>query len=570
MHTIQPPQSIISLAAAPKPRGAVLARFPSDATFEHVPANYHVFAAANAGEDAGVEALTINFDGGTTLTRIESKNKDFVVEPGGSCHEGNVYSKGDSCTLMVRFNPQGPGHRLGFITITHSAEFTPMTFGLTGNGYAPVISITPSQITSVASTVTAGTGLIKSATNMSIDGGDILYIADIGNSKIDEIDSTGVFNTVNPAFATPQSITADSAGILYSTNTSGSTYYFSDFTPWGVQTAFGYTYVSTACTVAAPCAFSTVGMSGPANISIDNYDNLFFLEGTTGSAEMPVKSLGQGTGTLNLWHLKNQYAYASGGPGSFAVDSYGDLYTNYTYAPNNTCVIFEEPLYDSEYSPSATRVAGGLKCGFSGDGGQGRSAEISTKIGQMAFDIAGNLYFADAGNQRVRRIDAGTGIISTIAGNGTAGYAGDGSAATSALLSNPTGVAVDSQGQVYILSNAPTAGPTQALRKIGVTGIWYFGSVTVGTTTPAKIFTISNTGNSAFTLSTAASIGGVNPTDYSIDPATTDCVLTAGAVLAAGRSCKVGFLFKPTVAGARIANLILHGNTVSGTHTIQS
>jgi hypothetical protein len=567
VHTPEPPKSIISLASAPRPQGQVLARHTGDATFAHVPANYHVFAAANAGEDAGVEALTLNFAAQTRLTKIQSKNKDFVVEPGGTCHEGNSYGRGDSCTLLVRFNPQGPGHRLGFVSVSNSAEASPMSFGLTGNGYAPVISFTPSQISTVASTVSSGTGLIKSATNMTIDGGDILYIADIGNAKIKEIDSTGVLNSINPAFATPQSIAADNAGILYSTNVSGSTYYFSDFTPWGVQTAFGYTYTSTNCTVSAPCAFSTVGMSSPANISIDNSDNLFMLEGTTGSAEMPVSNLGQGTGTLNLWHLKNQFAYASGGPGSFAVDQYGDLFTNYTYTPNSTCVIYEENLYDAEYSPSATRVAGALKCGFSGDGGQARGAEISTKIGQMAFDIAGNMYFADTGNQRVRRVDASTGIISTIAGNGTAGYIGDGYPATLAYLSNPTGVAVDSQGQVYILSNAPAAGPTQVLRKVGTQGSWTYGNVLKGTSSSPYVLTVANTGNSVRTLSVNAFWAG-NTSDFSIDPITTSCVLTAGATLAAGRSCTIGIVFKPTVAGNRAADLHFPDNTVTGSDYI--
>jgi hypothetical protein len=569
VRTPEPPQSVISLASTPRPQGQILARRPGDATFEHVPANYHVFAAASVGEDAGVEALTLNFASETKLTRIESKNKDFVVESGGTCHEGNSYGRGGSCTLLVRFNPQGPGHRLGFISVANSVEANPMSFGLTGNGYAPVVSFTPSVIGTIPSTVSAGTGLIKSATNMAIDGGDILYVADIGNNKIKEIDSTGVLNSINPAFATPQSIVADSAGILYSANVSGSTYYFSDFTPWGVQTAFGYTYVSTNCPVSAPCAFSTVGMSSPANISIDNYDDLFMLEGTTGSAEMPVKSLGQGTGTLNLWHLKNQFAYASGGPGSFAVDAYGDLFTNYTYTPNSTCVIYEEPLYDSEYSPSATRVAGSLKCGFSGDGGQARGAEISTKIGQIAFDIAGNMYFADSGNQRVRRIEASSGIITTIAGNGTAGYAGDGGNALNANLSSPTGLAVDSQGQVYILSNAPTAGPTQVIRQVGTLGHKVYASQLKGTVSPASLFNVANTGNSALTLSGNATFTGPNPGDFAIDPTTTNCVLTTGAVLASGRSCNIGIVFKPSAAGNRSANLVLVDNTLAGSNTIQ-
>ena len=566
--SIEPQRSIISLASSPRPQGAILARLPGDATFEHAPANYHVFAAASVGEDAGVEALTLNFAGETRLTQIESKNKDFLIEPGGTCHEGNTYSRGGSCTLLVRFNPQGPGHRLGFINVTHTVEASPMSFGLTGNGYAPVISFTPSQITTVAPSVSSGKGTIKSATNMAIDGGDILYIADIGNNLIKEIDSSGAINTIAPAFATPASVAVDTLGIIYSANVHGSTYYFADYTPWGVQSAFGFVYAPGSCTPSTPCAFSSVGMGSPANMSMDASDNLFFEEATQGAAEMPVATISGGGGGLNLWYLKNQYVYTTTPPASFAVDANGNLYNSYIFTPGNACLLLEEPLYNAEYAPTANRVAGGVKCGFTGDGGQARGAEISTAIGQIAFDIAGNLYFSDAGNQRVRRIDALTGIISTIAGNGTAGYSGDGAPATAATLSNPTGVAVDSQGQVYILSNAPTAGPTQVLRKVTATGIWNFGSVLKGTTSAAKVFTVANTGNDTLILSANASLTGVNPSDYSVDPTTTNCVLTAGATLLPGQSCKIGIVFKPTVTGTRTAGIVLHDNTISGSNTI--
>jgi hypothetical protein len=309
-------------------------------------------------------------------------------------------------------------------------------------------------------------------------------------------------------------------------------------------------------------------MGSPANMSMDASDNLFFEEATQGAAEMPVATISGGGGGLNLWYLKNQYVYTTTPPASFAVDANGNLYNSYIFTPGNACLLLEEPLYNAEYAPTANRVAGGVKCGFTGDGGQARGAEISTAIGQIAFDIAGNLYFSDAGNQRVRRIDALTGIISTIAGNGTAGYSGDGAPATAATLSNPTGVAVDSQGQVYILSNAPTAGPTQVLRKVTATGIWNFGSVLKGTTSAAKVFTVANTGNDTLILSANASLTGVNPSDYSVDPTTTNCVLTAGATLLPGQSCKIGIVFKPTVTGTRTAGIVLHDNTISGSNTI--
>ncbi|HEY3705541.1 MAG TPA: Ig-like domain repeat protein, partial [Terracidiphilus sp.] len=269
----------------------------------------------------------------------------------------------------------------------------------------------------------------------------------------------------------------------------------------------------------------------------------------------------------SLWYLTNQFVYSSGSGASFAVDGSDNLYNFYNWG-TTTCYIQEESLYQAEYSPVAKRVAGGSACGFSGDGGQARSAEISNKLGQIAFDVAGNLYFADAGNQRIRRIDAATGIISTIAGSGTAGYSGDAGAATLATLSNPTGVAVDSQGQVYILSNVPTAGPTQVVRKVGNFGFWYFAPQLKGSTSAAKVFTVANTGNSVMTLSANAFFAGNNPTEFAIDPATTSCALTAGATLAAGRSCNIGVFFKPAAAGNRGAQLVIPTNTITGTNSI--
>jgi hypothetical protein len=103
---------------------------------------------------------------------------------------------------------------------------------------------------------------------------------------------------------------------------------------------------------------------------------------------------------------------------------------------------------------------------------------------------------------------------------------------------------------------------------VGVNGTWNFGSVLRGTTTAAKVFGVANTGNDSLILSANASTTGANPSDYSIDPATTNCVLTAGATLLQGHSCKVGILFKPTATGARTATLVLHDNTVNGSNTI--
>ena len=94
-------------------------------------------------------------------------------------------------------------------------------------------------------------------------------------------------------------------------------------------------------------------------------------------------------------------------------------------------------------------IAGTGVAGFSGDGGAATAARLDLPTA-LALDAAGNLYAADTGSHRVRRIAAATGAITTVAGNGVEGYAGDGGAATAANLDSPNGLVVDVAGNLYI------------------------------------------------------------------------------------------------------------------------
>lgn len=99
-----------------------------------------------------------------------------------------------------------------------------------------------------------------------------------------------------------------------------------------------------------------------------------------------------------------------------------------------------------------TTVAGTGVAGFNGDDQLATSALLNFPYG-VAVDSAGNLYVSDLGNQRVRRVDAATGIISTVAGTGTSGFNGDNQPATSAQLRSPRGVALDASGNLYIVAD---------------------------------------------------------------------------------------------------------------------
>jgi sugar lactone lactonase YvrE len=95
-----------------------------------------------------------------------------------------------------------------------------------------------------------------------------------------------------------------------------------------------------------------------------------------------------------------------------------------------------------------TAVGTGEK-GFAGDGGPADKALLNGPF-DVCFDRAGNLYFSDTFNNRIRRVDAKTGVISTVAGNGEKGFSGDGGPATKAALNEPYGVVVDRAGNLYI------------------------------------------------------------------------------------------------------------------------
>jgi len=108
--------------------------------------------------------------------------------------------------------------------------------------------------------------------------------------------------------------------------------------------------------------------------------------------------------------------------------------------------LFIIPLYAN--AQIITTIAGNGIAGYSGDGGMATAAMIAHPI-EIAIDTSGNVYFAEHDNNCIRKMSA-AGIISTVAGNTISGYAGDGGAATAAEISGPFGVAIDRTGNLYI------------------------------------------------------------------------------------------------------------------------
>lgn len=95
-----------------------------------------------------------------------------------------------------------------------------------------------------------------------------------------------------------------------------------------------------------------------------------------------------------------------------------------------------------------TPIAGTGRAGFSGDDGPAAAAELRQPF-DVAYDRHGNLFISDAPDHRIRRVDAQTGVITTVAGTGEAGFSGDGGPATSARLNEPYGLAIAPNGDLF-------------------------------------------------------------------------------------------------------------------------
>jgi sugar lactone lactonase YvrE len=257
---------------------------------------------------------------------------------------------------------------------------------------------------------------------------------------------------------------------------------------------------SVVLTVAGNGSSIFSGDGGPANlaalnpegVTVDSSGNLFIADNLNNRIRK-VTPAGiittiAGNGSSGFSGDGGSATSASlSGPNSVVVDQSGNLFISDNL--NNRI---------RKVTPAGiiTTVAGNGSSGWSGDGGPATSASLSGPNG-VVVDQSGNLFIADLGNLRIRKVTS-TGIITTVAGNGTYGYSGDGGPASSAALRSPTGVAVDAGGNLFIADTG-----NNRIREVTSAGI---------------ITTVAGNGSGAFSGDGGpATLAGLDPAGVTVD-----------------------------------------------------
>lgn len=251
----------------------------------------------------------------------------------------------------------------------------------------------------------------------------------------------------------PEGVAVDSAGNIFIADTNNAR--IRKVTPAGVIT-----------TVAGNGTAGSSGDGGPAGsaelfapdgVTVDGAGNLFIADSPSRVRKITpagVISTVAGNGTPGFGGdggpATSSEIY---GPMGLAVDGAGNLFI---------ADINNDRIRKVTAAGTISTVAGNGSVGFSGDGGPATSAELNAPFG-VAVDTAGNLYIADTGNYRIRKVTP-AGTISTIAGTGVPGFSGDGGRALSAKLYLVFGLAVDAAGNVLIADNG-------RIRKVTPAGI---------------------------------------------------------------------------------------------------
>ena len=270
-----------------------------------------------------------------------------------------------------------------------------------------------------------------------------VYVADTGNRRVRRIDPTGRIESLQ-GLDNPSDVAIDAAGFVYVAL--GRRHTLVRYRPEGRREALAGTSGKPGFSGDGGRSHSTAQFDSPQGIAVDAAGNIYVAD----TMNHRVRRVEQtGTRLISTFAGNGEQGYSGDGglavaaqlnhPVGVAIDAAGNIYVADS---GNHRVRRIDPAGNIS-TVAGTGAPFDLK-----DGGPASEAGFSLALGSVATDAVGNVYVADSGNHRVRRIDP-AGMIATVAGTGDAGFGDDGLAAT-VQLDTPTGVAVGSVGEVYI------------------------------------------------------------------------------------------------------------------------
>ncbi len=341
---------------------------------------------------------------------------------------------------------------------------------------------------------------------LALDAAGNLYVADTTNSAIRKIAANGTITTVAgngpagyngdgiaataAALNDPQGVAVDAAGNLYIADTDNHRIRqvapngtISTFAGTGIATYSGVNLGGTGITSSSgdggPATQSSVVL--PTDVAVDNSGNVYIADYGNSKIRMVSKGVitsltGNSQGEQPLDGL-TAVSVRLNGPTGVAVDAAGNVYlAEGSIGSGSGLANGDYRIWKVSAQGIFTAAAGNGLASFSGDGGAAAIAQID-QPGGVAVDPAGNTYIADTLNHRIRKVST-TGVVTTVAGTGVAGYSGDGQLAVNAQISGPMGVAADAFGDIFIADTG-----NNRIRKVTNTGI---------------IYTIAGNGNAGF------------------------------------------------------------------------